>query len=188
MYTIVLLCLGVQTCSRITETPILLFKQPVHGFQIQILVCIFSITLFLTRTLAMFSQCSHMTLSYSFNHFLTYSRFVSHILRICSNNFPYILPNYDQNMFQIFPTCSHVFPIFFHIFPRFYSKFPTFFHGFPTFRPAFRQFSRVAAWRRSHCCSSRSLWSIGAAGGADPCHGIYGMPPAGGRKCFYKSQ
>ena len=107
----------------------LLFKQPVHGFQIQILVCIFSITLFLTRTLAMFSQCSHMTLSYAFNHFLTYSRFVSHILRICSNNFPYILPNYDQNMPHISPIFPHVpvcSPFFFHIFPRFFLKFPKF--------------------------------------------------------------
>ena len=94
----------------------LLFKQPVHGFQIQILVCIFSITLFLTRTLAMFSQCSHMTLSYAFNHFLTYSRFVSHILRICSNNFPYILPNYDQNMPHISPTFSHMFQCVPHFF------------------------------------------------------------------------
>ena len=115
MYTIVLLCLGVQTCSRITEAPILLFKQPVHGFQIQILVCIFPIILFLTRTLAMFSQCSHMTLSYAFNHFLTYSRFfpISYeYVPITSHTYYPIMIRTCLVFPPHFPTCSSVFPIF----------------------------------------------------------------------------
>ena len=121
-----------------------------------------------------------LTYSRSFPIFYEYVSIISHtycsiMIRTCLDFSPYF-----PICFPHVSTCLPYFLIYFlHIMCIDFARvsphlwISRFSHSFPSCPAKLPPVpSRFAAWRCDQCCWSRSLWWIGAAGGADPCHGV----------------